>query len=77
MIDANVSINDRNIQRIMHSAALYDLMSARHGLHAPNSHIRGSKTIDYLFGTKGVLDSIEHCGIRSLNEDIISDHRAL
>ena len=77
MIDANASINDTHIQRIMHSADLYDLMCAKHGLNSPNTFVRGTKTIDFILGTKGVLDAIEYCGIRQFNADIISDHRAL
>ena len=77
MIDANASINDNNLQRIMNSADLYDLMCAKHGLTSPNTFVRGTKTIDFILGTKGVLDAIEYCGIRQFNADIISDHRAL
>ena len=77
MIYANTSTLDSKLQRIMQSGRLYDLMGAKHGLHSPNTHIRGTKTIDYMLGTQRVLNAVEKCGIRALNSDILSDHRVL
>ena len=77
MIDANTTTNDRQLLRIMNSAQLYDVLSAKHGLHSPPTYVRGTKTIDYILGTKRVVEAVRKCGIRPFNSDLISDHRAL
>ena len=77
MIDANTDTHDRQLQRIMNSANLYDILSAKHGLHSPPTYVRGTKTIDHIFGTKRVVAAVRKCGLRVFNADIMSDHRAL
>ena len=77
MIDANTDTYDRQLQRIMNSANLYDVLSAKHGLHSPPTYVRGQRTIDHIFGTKRVVAAVRKCGIREFNADIMSDHRAL
>ena len=77
MTDANTDTYDRKLQRIMNSANLYDVLSAKHGLHSQPTYVRGQRTIDHIFGTKRVVAAVRKCGIREFNADIMSDHRAL
>ena len=77
MIDANDTILASRFQKILHSGELYDLLSSKHGANAPNTYLRGTNTIDYILGTKGVKYALERCGMLSFNDGILSDHRAL
>ena len=77
MIDANAGITDKQLQKISQSAQLYDIMSSRHGMNCPRTYVRGNKRIDYILGTKNIVNAISKCGILAFNTGIISDHRAL
>lgn len=77
MMDANTNTNDVSLQRIINSAKLYDILGATHGYNSPPTYIRGTKTIDYMFGTERVLQAVKNGGIRPFNAEILSDHRAL
>ena len=77
MMDANTSILDHNLQKIIRSGQLYDLLAARNGINSPNTYIRGKQTIDFIFGTENVYNSVRHAGMLPFNHGIISDHRAL
>ena len=77
MIDANSSLTHPQLQNIINHSQLYDLLGATHGIDSPNTYIRGNKTIDFLFGTKGVKHSMTQCGMLSFNDGVLSDHRAL
>ena len=77
MIDANAEITDKQLQKISQSAQLYDIMSSRHGMNCPRTYVRGNKRIDYILGTKNIVNAISKCGILAFNTGIISDHRAL
>ena len=77
MIDANTNILDQKLQKIIRGGQLYDLMAARHGTNSPNTYIRGTHTIDFIFGTENVYNSVQYAGMLPFNAGIISDHRAL
>ena len=77
MIDANTSILDHKLQQILRSVKLYDLLAARSGTNRPNTYIRGKHTIDFIFSTENVYNSMQYAGMLPFNTGIISDHRAL
>ena len=77
MIDANQTILDHKIQKIIRSGNLYDLLASKHGVQSPNTYIRGTQTIDYIFGTANVQNSLLHAGMLPFNHGINSDHREL
>lgn len=77
MIDANSTILDYKIQKIIRSGQLYDLLKSRNGVNIPNTYIRGTQTIDYIFGTANVHESLQNDGMLPFNHVIISLHRAL
>ena len=54
MIDANSSILDTRLQKIVRSGQLYDLLASKNGVNSPNTYVRGTNTIDYVFGTTNV-----------------------
>ena len=56
---------------------MVDIMGANHGMHSPNTYIRGTQTIDYVFGTERVNEAVIQCGMPPFNEGIVTDHRAL
>ena len=47
------------------------------GKKSPNTYIRGTQTIDYIFGTINVHESLQNDGMLPFNLGIISDHRSL
>ena len=49
----------------------------RHGFDEPATHSRGSKKIDYILVTDGVLDHVTANGILPFDKIVTSDHRAL
>ena len=77
MIDVNSTILDYKIQKIIRSGQLYDLLASKNGVHTPNTYIRGTQTIDYIFGTANVHESLQNSGMLPFNHGIISDHQAL
>ena len=77
MIDANTHILDHKLQQIIRSGQLYDLLAARNGTNSPNTYIQGKHTIDFIFGTENVYNSVQFAGMLPFNTGIISDHRAL
>ena len=77
MMDANTSILDGKLQKIIRSAQLYDLLAARHGVNSSNTYVRGTQTIDCIFGTAKVHKSLRHAGMLPFNHGVVSDHRAL
>ena len=77
MIGANSSILDNRLQKIVQSGQLYDLLASNNGVNSPNTYIRGTNTIEYIFGTTNVRALLKNSGILPFNKGIISDHRAL
>ena len=77
MMDANSDLNDGALTKILHKHKLSDAMGRQHGCNQPATYERGTRTIDYIFCTERIIDSIEKGGIIPFNELIQSDHRAL
>jgi hypothetical protein len=80
MVDANERIGDTKtgIGQLIQECELMDLHHYRHPDIAPvRTYLRGSKTIDYIFGSQGIVDSMLSAGKLPFQYGIFSDHRAL
>jgi hypothetical protein len=80
MIDANEDIGNKpgGMGQVIHKAGLLDLISCKHDAEKmPNTYARGSKRLDYLFGTEKVLEHCSTCGILPFGFGYPSDHRAV
>ena len=78
--DFNENLNDYN-SGIGSIAQEFGLRDAYHICHEdkpePETHFQGSKRIDYVFVTPGLVDSIDACGILPYAKVIKSDHRPI
>jgi hypothetical protein len=80
MIDANKMVGEKpgDLTSIIGKVGLVDLVQHRHPHDdAINTHARGSKQIDYIFGTRGVSNVCNRAGILPFGVGYMSDHRAL
>ena len=77
LLDANESLSDRysGIRTLTRKHNLADLHTRLHGLEGqPATYIRGTKKIDFIFGSKGVAGNTSRAGITPFET---SDHRGL
>ena len=74
MINKNTYILDHKIQEIIRSGQLYDFLALRKRFDRPNNYIRGTQTIDYIFGTTNVTESLQNAGMLPFSQGILSDH---
>ena len=82
MMDANECIHERasKLRHIMSKHELTDIHRFRNetnGEEEWRTYARGTKKIDYIFGTPGVLEWTTKSGIEEFNARTQSDHRGL
>jgi hypothetical protein len=80
MIDANedVSSSPGGMSSVIASAGLFDLIQARHQADRyPNTFARGTKRIDFIYGTENVKQHCVASGILPFGYRYPSDHRAI
>jgi hypothetical protein len=80
MMDSNEPIGEKpgKLTSILSNAKLTDLVRHRHPeAQEPNTHIRGSKRIDFIFGSAKVLENCSNAGILPFGMGYHSDHRAI
>ena len=82
MMDANECIHERasKLRNVMAKYQLCDIHRVQHDTLDQEdwmTYNRGSKKIDYIFGTPGVLDWTTRSGMEEFNARIQSDHRGL
>jgi hypothetical protein len=80
MIDANETVGEKpgGITMILGKVGLIDLTSSKHPNGTPpNTHSRGSKKIDYMFGSIRVKEFCTRAGITPFGLGYQSDHRTL
>ena len=82
MMDANESIHEKasKLRNIMAKHQLTDvhrMLNETGNEEDWRTYNRGTKKIDYIFGTPGVLDWTTKCGMEEFNARIQSDHRGL
>jgi hypothetical protein len=79
MINANEEIGSTpgGLGQIMAANGLYDILANQHDAKEyPNTYIRGTKRIDYIFGTAQVLKHCKSSGLLPFCYGYPSDHRA-
>jgi hypothetical protein len=80
MIDANEYIGEKpgGLTTLFGKLEMTDLLRHRHpNKEEPNTHVRGSKRIDYIFGTNKIRDNCIKVGILPFGTGYQSDHRAI
>jgi len=77
MADANANLTDNDWANFMNNGELYDILGTQHGHNTPKTYIRGSNTIDFILGTKGIMKTVAKTGMLPFNWGILSDHRGL
>jgi hypothetical protein len=80
MINANeeVGLLPGGLSNIIASAGLFDLLDTRHNSpHYPNTYARGTRRIDFIFGTEQVRQCCVSSGILPFGYGYPSDHRAI
>jgi hypothetical protein len=80
MLDANEHPEDRHsgIRRLARQLHLIDLHGFRHGFEdEPATFNRGSRRIDFMYGTRAVATAMKAAGIEPFHANGQSDHRGL
>jgi hypothetical protein len=80
LIDANEHIGEKpgGLTSIMGKLEMADLVRHRHPSDTePNTHIRGSQRIDYIFGTPKIREHCTKAGILPFGTGYHSDHRSV
>jgi hypothetical protein len=80
MGDFNETLGDslQGLDAILNKYSLLDLLPYHHGMEGEvETHSRGSKRLDYVFGTQELAESIVRIGVTPYNFVIASDHRGL
>lgn len=80
MIDANEEIGCKpgGLGQVLATNGLHDIIANFHDTEEfPNTYLRGTKRIDYIFGTRGVLQNCKACGMLPFCYGYPSDHRAI
>jgi hypothetical protein len=80
MIDANeeVGLRPGGLNSVISSVGLCDLLDDRHKATSyPNTYARGTKRIDYIFGTERIRQHCVSSGILPFGYGYPSDHRAI
>jgi hypothetical protein len=66
------------MSQVIQQASLLDIIALKHNVdNIPNTYARGTKRINYMFGTKRVLKYCVTCGITPFGLGYQSDHRAI
>eukprot|EP00957_Ditylum_brightwellii_P149688 11398997-Ditylum_brightwellii.AAC.1 len=74
-IDAKRDVKEAELSEFLAEAKLYNLMQAKYGMHTPNTHIKGSHAVDFVFVTEDRIGQTEEIGMFPFREGINSDHR--
>ena len=80
MLDANEAHEDpeQGLSKFLNQTGLVDVHRYFHGsANEPATYNRGSKKIDHILCTQGLLDCVQGCGIEAFGEGLDSDHRGL
>jgi hypothetical protein len=78
--DFNKNLGDTidGLSHLMSICTLTGVHAFFHGVSdEPNTYVRGSKHLDYIFATTGVLPFVRSCGIEAFFTTVHSDHRGL
>ena len=79
--DFNETLGDSmdGLTKLCNDCGLVDVHSSRHGTdtHTFNTHIRGSKCIDYVLADPDLMASVQRCGYEPFRIRILGDHRGV
>eukprot|EP00957_Ditylum_brightwellii_P138424 10550460-Ditylum_brightwellii.AAC.1 len=75
MADVNSPLGNKNIGMFLAEKEMHDLIGQKYGIGQVNSHMTGSKQIDFILGTEKVVKACVRGGILPFHAVIISDHR--
>eukprot|EP00957_Ditylum_brightwellii_P091095 6935219-Ditylum_brightwellii.AAC.2 len=73
----NGTLEEDDIENFLAEAGLYNLITSKHSRNTPPTYIRGSWTIDHMFGTPEVLNVVEAIGMMEFLKYFQSDHRGI
>jgi hypothetical protein len=77
MIDTNEEIGYKpgGINLVISKSGLYDIIATQHNADKyPNTYARGTRRIDCIFGTEGILQHCKSSGILPFGFGYPSDH---
>ena len=74
--NGNLLDHDNFISGLIQSCKLVDPIWQNHGISNFNTHINGSKVIDYIFISEDLQDAVLDCGYHPFCAHFYSDHRA-
>jgi hypothetical protein len=80
VLDANANVNEdtNGIKRLFTKCNMIDIYTHKHDDYEEfGTQERGSKRIDYMFGSRNILQYITNVGYPPFNEAFDSDHRAI
>ncbi len=80
MLDANEAHDDREagLSGFLDQTALTDVHCYFHGFSGePATYNQGTRKIDHILCTQGLLDCVGTCGIEAFGDSLASDHRRL
>eukprot|EP00957_Ditylum_brightwellii_P185188 14102459-Ditylum_brightwellii.AAC.3 len=74
LTDANLELGDTEFGDFVAEAGLYDILGFHHGIGKINSHINGTKRIDFAIGTVDLVRTIRYSWMQLFHTEIVSDH---
>ena len=77
MLDANSSLTEKHMSKLLNQTQLYDVMGNKHPQPTPNTYIRGTTKIDFILATAPLLPTIKQAGILAFKQGVLSDHHGL
>eukprot|EP00957_Ditylum_brightwellii_P072242 5491636-Ditylum_brightwellii.AAC.1 len=75
MADTNSTLGDNKVGGFLAETELFDLIGQEYGIGHVNSHINGTKQIDFILGTSKVVEAFQSREIFPFHNIIILDHR--
>eukprot|EP00957_Ditylum_brightwellii_P124891 9520858-Ditylum_brightwellii.AAC.1 len=77
LVDANSGLGDKGFAPFIAEVGLCNVIRRRHGIDSPNTHADGSKTIDFIFCSPGMIETVKRSGMLCFYDGIHSDHQGL
>eukprot|EP00957_Ditylum_brightwellii_P146633 11162515-Ditylum_brightwellii.AAC.1 len=74
LVDANSGLGSKNFALFIAEVGLCDTIGGRHGIDSPNTHADGSKTIDFIFCSPGMIETVKRSRMLQFYDGIHSDH---
>ena len=77
MLDTNSDLTKKYTVKLLHQTNMYDVMGYMHNTQTPNTYIRGSMSIDFIFATASLLSTIKQASMIWFKDGIQNNHRGL